>query len=64
MSKATITIEAEVSGPVEKLAVTKSLKKLASLKADDRNRIATILENPKALKGLKDNWNLLESMFS
>lgn len=39
------------------------LKQISNLKAEDQNRIIAICKNPKALKGLADNWEMLQSMF-
>lgn len=40
----------------------KALQKIVSLPAADRNRLLEIANNPKALKGLEENWSFLSSM--
>lgn len=39
------------------------LKSISDLEADDQQRLIEIARNPKALKGLKENWTLLKGMF-
>jgi hypothetical protein len=39
------------------------LDTFSRLGADDQSRILQIIDNPKALKGLEKNWNMLKMMF-
>jgi hypothetical protein len=39
------------------------LETFSRLGADDQSRILQIIDNPKALKGLEKNWNMLKVMF-
>ena len=39
------------------------LDTLSRLGAEDQERILSIANNPKALKGLEKNWNMLKAMF-
>lgn len=57
----TVTVDCESSK--DKKAVETTIKKFAKLNVDDRSRIAQLIESPKALQGLADNWGVLEGMF-
>lgn len=63
MAKITITIEVEPKSAADKSNLEKTLKKLADLPFDDRDRIAQIINNNKALKALGDKWTMLKMMF-
>lgn len=39
------------------------LENVSRLNAEDQDRILQIINNPKALKGLEKNWNMLKVMF-
>lgn len=58
-----ITVEVECKNPLAEQNIEASLKKLASLEFDDRQRISEIMASPKALKSLADNWRMLSGMF-
>ena len=40
------------------------LQRISDLPKADQERILKICDNQKALKGLADNWQFLQSMFS
>jgi hypothetical protein len=59
-----IAIQIELDGtPLENDKQSRALQNFAKLPAEDRNRICEIINNPKALTGLKKNWLLLKTMF-
>lgn len=64
MPKETITIEVDVKNPIEKSEVTSALKAFAALNFDERNRISQIVQSPKALKAIKENWTFLKLKFA
>ena len=39
------------------------LKRISDLPAEDQQRIIELCRSPKALKGLADNWDMLQTMF-
>ena len=41
----------------------KMLTAFSELNAEDQKRLTEIMKNPKALKGLADNWLMLKAMF-
>lgn len=53
--------DSDLSRPKDK---EKVLTAISNLPQADQQRIIAICENPKALKGLSDNWAMLQSMFS
>lgn len=42
---------------------TEVLQKFARLPMEDQARIEKLIDNSKALTGLKEHWDLLQSMF-
>lgn len=39
------------------------MKAISNLEAEHQQRLIEIANNPKALKGLKENWTFLKGMF-
>jgi hypothetical protein len=61
---ATISVTIELNGtPLENDVQKRALQTFATLPTDDRGRISELIQNPKALSGLKKNWLLLKTMF-
>ena len=59
-----VTIKIGGSSPFDLKKKIQLLEKLSRLSFEDQDRIFQIIDNPKALKSLQDNWSLLKSMFS
>lgn len=60
----TVTIKLDDNIPARAKTIEALLKRIHDLPQADQERIIAICENPKALKGLADNWQLLQGMFS
>lgn len=63
MPQTNITITAEVKSAADKSSLEKTIQQLAALPFEDRDRIAQIINNKKALKALADKWTMLKMMF-
>ena len=64
MALETITIHVNCTNAIEKKQLETLFGKLAKVPTEDRNRLAQIIDSPKALKGLKDKWLFLKTMFT
>jgi len=62
MPKYEINIKAEAKNAIALKAIEKVVKKVATIPADDLERIGKLLDSPKALKALKDNWEFLQTI--
>jgi hypothetical protein len=60
----TVTVKVKSDTIVRISKVEQMAKLFFELPVSDQERLTKIINNPKALKGLEDNWNILESMFS
>lgn len=60
----TVTFTAEADNPLALRDKEKFVDNFNKLTADDQRRLNKIMSNPKALAGLAENWELLESMFA
>ena len=60
MPKSKVTIELEGS-PMQIAAQKKIIEKLVKLPSDHRTKISEIIDNPKALPKLAENWEFLKS---
>lgn len=58
-----VTVKVSEGTMVSVIAKEKLLTRISNLQQADQERILKICENPKALKGLADNWSMLQSMF-
>lgn len=59
----TITFEIKAGNPFDLNKKKKILEKFARLPMDDQERLEQIIDKPKALQSLKDNWTMLKAMF-
>lgn len=60
----TVTIKVEAPNAIGIINKEKFAEAWSNLKADDQKRIFEIMKNQNALKGLKENWGLLQGMFA
>jgi hypothetical protein len=58
----TVTLKVKADNPVRMKDKISLLEKISNLPGADQERILKICENPKALKGLSENWVMLEGM--
>lgn len=59
-----VKIKVDAATPVRLKDKETLLKAFSSLPAEDQQRMTQLMSNPKALKGLAENWQMLEPMFS
>lgn len=59
-----VNVKVDASTMVSLKAKESLLQRISELPQADQERIIKICENPKALKGLAENWQMLQSMFS
>lgn len=61
---ATLTVNIKLEGtPLENDKQRRALEQFAKLPVDDKERLAQIINNQKALTSLKKNWLMLKAMF-
>jgi hypothetical protein len=58
----TVTLKVKADNPVRMKDKVSLLERFSNLPGADQERILKICDNPKALKGLAENWAMLESM--
>lgn len=58
-----VTVKIEASTPARAKDKAKLMQAISDLPAEHQQRIIALATNPKALKGLADNWTMLEPMF-
>lgn len=59
----TLTIKIKADTPYRLKDKVTALETISRLDAEDMDRIVQICENKKALKALKEKWNMLKIMF-
>lgn len=60
----TVVVKVPADVPARAKDKIEMLERFSNLEAEDQQRLTKIMSNPKALKGLADNWVMLEQMFS
>lgn len=59
----TVVVKVEADTPTRLKDKEKMLTAFSNLPSEDQERLTKLMTNPKALKGLAENWSMLERMF-